>query len=152
VRGLRTQQRTRSSAPKAGTCELPRAWGLVIQRSSECQRTRAWHPNRERRYALAFDGALTRISVSRPPQLAHVTGRMSTAGLSAPRAAMSAGRGTAKWRPQRRAVGVEPVAVGVELAEGVKDDAVGVGHRGLRLLISPDGVDFTGNRCPGQGA
>jgi hypothetical protein len=30
--------------------------------------------------------------------------------------------------------------MGMEFAEPVEDDAVGVGHRGLRLLMSPDRI------------
>jgi hypothetical protein len=48
-------------------------------------------------------GAVTRISVSRPRQAAHVSGRMPTTGLSAPRAAMSTGMGT--WKKRRQGVG-----------------------------------------------
>jgi hypothetical protein len=53
-------------------------------------------------------------------------GRIRTTGLPAAGAAMSTGVGTAQRAPAAAAVAAEPVAVRVELAEGVELDRGGI--------------------------
>jgi hypothetical protein len=71
-------------------------------------------------------GAVMRISVSRPRHLAHLTGRMPTTGLSVPRAAISTGIGTSKWRRQACSwTSPKAMTVGLQFAESVEHDEIG---------------------------
>jgi hypothetical protein len=86
--------------------------------------------------ALPFDGAVTRI-VSRPPQPAHVTGRIPTTGPVRPTRCDEDWHRYGEVASPGTAVAIEPVAVRVELAEGIERDRIGSGrsHRSLRLWM-----------------
>ena len=66
--------------------------GLLVAPQARNPSTRRRRGDRIAAFSCAtFDGAVMWVSVSLSPQLAHLTGRIPTTGLSTPRCAMSTG-------------------------------------------------------------